>query len=215
MRARSGNVVAGPGASSAAPEPHGRPGPRRTDGKSSATAVLEAAIQVLSERPDASVDDIAGAAGVSRQTVYAHFGSRQALLEAVVARVTDEALAALRAARLDAGPPAAALARLLDVAWPVTARYPLLFHLQGVGPGGGTARHQAIAGPVEDLIRRGQAAGDFDPGLPPRWLLAATRALENTASEQVRAGRMTPGEAAAALRRSTLRLFGVTGPDTP
>jgi AcrR family transcriptional regulator len=205
-------VAAGPGASSAAPEPRGRPGPRRSDGKSSAAAVLEAATGVLNERPDASLDDIAGAAGVSRQTVYAHFGSRQALLEEVTARVMGETLTALRAARLDAGPPAAALARLLDVAWQVTARYPLLFRLPATGPGAGTARHQAIAGLLEDLIRRGQAAGDFDPELSPRWLLAGTLALENAASEQVRAGRMQPDEAAAALRRSVLRLFGVAGP---
>ena len=202
---------AGPGASSAAPEPRGRSGPRRTDGKSAA-AVLAAAIGVLSERPDASVDDIAGAAGVSRQTVYAHFGSRQALLEAVTAQVMDEALTALRGARLDSGPPAEALARLLDVSWRVAVRYPLLFHLPPVSPGGATARHRAIAGLLNDLIRRGQAAGDFDPALPPRWLLAATLALGNAASEQVRAGRMTPDEAAAALRRSVPRLFGVTGP---
>jgi AcrR family transcriptional regulator len=204
-------VAAGPGASSAAPEPRGRPGPRRSDGKNSAAAVLDAAIRVLNERPDASLDDIAGVAGVSRQTVYAHFGSRQALLEAVSARVMDEALTALRAARLGEGPPAAALARLLDVAWQVTARYPLLFHLQAVSPDGGTTRGRAITGLLEDLIRRGQAAGDFDPALSPRWLLAAVLALESAAAAQVRAGRMTPAEATAALRRSAPRLFGVTG----
>jgi AcrR family transcriptional regulator len=194
------------------PEPCEQPGPRRANGKSSTAAVLDAAIQVLNERPDASVDDIAGAAGLSRQTVYAHFGSRQALLEAVTARVMDEALTAVRGARLDNGPPAVALTRLLDVAWQVTGRYPLLFHLPAVSPGGGAARHQAIAGLLEDLIQRGQAAGDFDAGLSPRWLLAATLALENAAGEQVRAGRMTPAEASAALRRSALRMFGVTSP---
>jgi AcrR family transcriptional regulator len=203
--------VPGPGTSSAAPEPRERSGPRRTDGKNSAAAVLDAAIRVLNERPDASLDDIAGVAGVSRQTVYAHFGSRQALLEAVTARVMDEALTALRTARLGEGPPAAALARLLDVAWQVTARYPLLFHLQVVSPGDGTARGRAITGLLEDLIRRGQAAGDFDPALSPRWLLAAMLALESAAAAQVRAGRMTPAEATAALRRSAPRLFGVTG----
>lgn len=208
-------MAAGPGASSAAPEPRWRPGPRRTDGKNSAAAVLQAAMGVLNERPDASLDDIAGAAGVSRQTVYAHFGSRQALLEAVAVRMMDEALTALRAARLDAGPPAAALARLLETTWQVTARYPLLFNLEAVSQGAGTARHQAIAALLEELIRRGQDAGDFDPSLSPRWLLAATLALENVAGEQVRAGRMTPDEAVAAMRSSALRLFGVTEPDPP
>jgi AcrR family transcriptional regulator len=32
---------------------------------------------VLSAQPEASVEDIARAAGVSRQTVYAHFPSRE------------------------------------------------------------------------------------------------------------------------------------------
>ena len=49
--------------------------------------VLEAAIDLHTERlsSDISLADIAGAAGVSVQTLLRHFGSREALLEAVAA----------------------------------------------------------------------------------------------------------------------------------
>jgi AcrR family transcriptional regulator len=40
------------------------------DAERSISAILDAASRVLGERPDASVEDIAKAAGISRQTVY-------------------------------------------------------------------------------------------------------------------------------------------------
>lgn len=45
--------------------------------------ILEAARTVLARDPGATVADVAGAAGVSRATVYRLFGSREALLEAL------------------------------------------------------------------------------------------------------------------------------------
>ncbi len=72
---------------------------------------------MLCAQPEASVEDIARAAGVTRQTVYAHFPSREALLNAVVERATAEVTAAFEAAGLDEAPPAVALTQLLDAGW--------------------------------------------------------------------------------------------------
>ncbi|MGH3160105.1 MAG: TetR/AcrR family transcriptional regulator [Streptosporangiaceae bacterium] len=72
---------------------------------------------------------MARSAGLSRQTVYAHFPSRQALLDAVVERATAEVSAAFEAAGLEDAPSAEALIRLLDAGWRVSARYPFLWHL--------------------------------------------------------------------------------------
>src|SRR5262249_31798575 len=101
----------------AQPQPKRRRRRQRSDARHSITAILQAATKVLGQRPDASVDDIARAAGVSRQTVYAHFPSREALLGAVVEQAAAEVTAALDAAGLDEAPPAVALTRMLYAGW--------------------------------------------------------------------------------------------------
>ena len=59
---------------------------RRADARRSIEAIVSAARVLFSERPDASMEDVAAAAGLARQTVYAHFTSREALIHAVVVR---------------------------------------------------------------------------------------------------------------------------------
>lgn len=57
--------------------------------------LLDAAGEVLRERGgwrDTRMADVAGRAGVSRQTLYQHFGSREALVEAVLLRDADRFL---------------------------------------------------------------------------------------------------------------------------
>jgi serine phosphatase RsbU (regulator of sigma subunit) len=55
---------------------------RRADAKRNAAHVLEVAVELLQAEPDASLEELAAAAGVSRATVYRHFGSRAVLVEA-------------------------------------------------------------------------------------------------------------------------------------
>ncbi|SBT44815.1 transcriptional regulator, TetR family [Micromonospora narathiwatensis] len=155
------------------------------------------------------MDDIAAAAGLSRQTVYAHFPSRDALVTAVFQRLTDEVLAGLDAARLDEGPASAALRRLLDVSWQTFDRYPAL-----PAPAGSADvdLHQPVIDRLTRLILRGQRAGEFDRYAAPGWLIAATIALGHAAWAEVVAGRMPAAEAAAAVRASVLRVYGVEPP---
>jgi AcrR family transcriptional regulator len=189
---------------------------RRADGERSIAAILGAAGRVLGERPDASMDDIAKAAGISRQTVYSHFPSRDALLNALLARVTERVLDAIDAADLDTGPAENALVRFLEISWEAFEGDPFLLHLASPpkSPEQERDQHEPILGPLEQLIRRGQRAGEFDPKLPVSWLLSATIGLGHVAGEEVRAGRMTPDEAIATLRQSIPRLFTAGEPDT-
>jgi AcrR family transcriptional regulator len=182
---------------------------RRSDARRSIDAILNAARAVLETRPDASMEDIAITAGVTRQTVYAHFPSRDTLIAALLHAAGAETIAAIDAARLDTLPPADALRQFLDIGWQLIRRHP---HLIGPAltqdPPGSNDPHHAGTARLEQIIRRGQRAGDFDRALPANWLTAAILGLFRTAAEQVAAGRLTTSKAARMLLGSTLRVCG-------
>lgn len=92
------------------------PAPRRADAQRNVEATLDAGLAVLGADPNAGIGEIAGACGLTRTTVCAHFPGRERLLDALVGR----AMAA--AARVDAGtpehgPPQEALRRVLAASW--------------------------------------------------------------------------------------------------
>jgi AcrR family transcriptional regulator len=181
---------------------------QRPEARQSIAAILDAAIQTLAGRPDASVDEIARAAGVSRQTVYAHFPSREALIDAVTGQAAAEFTALLDGLDLDQAPPAEALTSLLEAGWRVAARYPFLWLQPAVDPGKDAERHAPVLDRMLDIIRRGQASGDLDASVPARWLLTASLALGRAAENEVQAGRMTIEQATHAMHQSVLRLTG-------
>jgi AcrR family transcriptional regulator len=184
---------------------------RRSDARRSAEAILNAARVVLGRQPDASVEEIAAQAGVTRQTVYAHFLSRDALVAALVEAAAAEYTGMIDAIGLDTAPPADALVQFLDAGWEFLRRHPGLLNAgatryprpQGDDP------HDVVPPRLERLIRRGQGTGDFDPSLPSAWLAAAVLGLLHIAAAEVTAKRLTPSEAEALCLASTLRLCGV------
>ena len=123
-------------------------------------------------------------------------------------RATAEVTAAFDASGLEDLPPAAALVRLLDAGWQVTARYPFVWHLPAVSQEQDAARHAPVLGRLLELIRRGQESGDLDATLSPGWLLSASLAIGRAAEQEVKAGRMTTEDAINAVHHSFLRLLG-------
>jgi AcrR family transcriptional regulator len=148
-------------------------------------------------------------ADVTRQTVYAHFPSRDALLAAVIETAAAEYHAALDAGGLDTAPPADALARFLDIGWRLIRRYPLLLNPTAtrIRPDSNDP-HDLVPPRLERLIQRGQRTGDFDPSLHAAWLVAAVIGLQHAAAAEVADGRLTADDAAALCRESALRLCG-------
>lgn len=190
--------------------------PRRADAERSRTAILDAAIALLAERPGAGMQAIATAAGVTRQTVYAHYASRDALLTAVVDRVTQEAVAAMDAAELDECPAAEALLRLQEIGWQLFRRHPVLAQAGALPMSreDDETRHEPVSARLTRLVERGQEAGEFDPAPSAAWLVAAVTALGHAAGREVAADRMPADEAAAALRSATLRVLGASPGNT-
>jgi AcrR family transcriptional regulator len=190
-----------------------RPRRRRADADRNVTAILDAAGKLLSQDPHASVEEIANAAGLTRQTVYAHFPSRDALVSALTDRATDRVTAALEAADLDQGPAGEALLRLVQISWETFETEPSLLNMPAAAPAPDREqqRHQPVFEMLQDLVRRGQREGDFDANLPASWIIAATIALGHAAGEEVRAGRMTSSEAGTIVWRALPRLFADNG----
>ncbi|MEU3662800.1 TetR/AcrR family transcriptional regulator [Streptomyces sp. NPDC032940] len=188
---------------------------RRADARRSRAAILDAATQVLNVEPDAGLETIAGAAGVTRPTIYAHFASREQLLLAVVKRITDEAVAAMDAIAHDADTATETLLRMIDASAQVAERYPVLLKMisaQPVSTEVDRDRHLPVAERIGQVIERGQRAGEFDDRLPVDWLVASTMALGHTASTEQDAGRLPATVAQDVLRVSLLRLLGAAEP---
>ncbi|GAA0519074.1 hypothetical protein Ade02nite_80090 [Paractinoplanes deccanensis] len=183
---------------------------RRADAERSRASILDAATELLGADPECSVEAIAAAAGVTRQTVYAHFSSREQLMGAVLARVTEAAVAAMEAVDLDSGSATEALLRLLDASAQIMARHGRIFHAAGaaaVSPEEDRRQHLPVVARLERVITRGQAAGEFDDQLSPGWFAVVVIQLGHAAGAEVDAGAMTRDDAATALRTSVLRVL--------
>ena len=176
-------------------------------------AILDAA-EDLVRQGQANISAVAAMAGVSRVTVYAHFPTWQALLEAAVERAVRRTVAALQAVHPEEGAPVEALDRMLAAAWQHLARYGAMAAAVAelLSPDAVTRTHQAAHHTVGALLARGQADGSFRTDLPARWLVTAAIALVHACSDQVRAGHIDEQDAARILTTSVRDLFTGTRP---
>lgn len=180
---------------------------RRADAERSSAAILQAAIELLARKPRAGMEEIAVAAGVARQTVYAHYPSRDRLLAAVMEYLTAEVVTAFDGLDPGHGSALDALGRWVDAAWGVVARFPvLLTEAVAAPPGDEYQRHLPISTRLIQILERGRRAGELDDQSSVSWLLSAIVGLGHAAGQEVAAGRMSMQAAGDAYRRSVLRL---------
>lgn len=159
----------------------GRPAqlPRRSHARSNRARILAAAREEFGRDPDASLDEIARAAGVVRRTLYGHFPNRQALIEALATEAKEALQEAYSAARRPHADPATALATLVLASWAVGDRYRMLISLAHRDLG--EERIHAALAPARaeatSIIERGQRDGTFARHLPAPVLALATESL--------------------------------------
>jgi AcrR family transcriptional regulator len=176
----------------------------RADARRNARRLLDAAAELLAADPSVNLEQVAAHARVSRTTLYHHFPSREALLDALTDRSVSEVCAALESARPTEGASAEAMERALKSTWQVVGRYRglVLINPRRLGRDELRRRLEPVLEPVRSLIVRGQDSGEFDPELAPDWLLGVLTDMIHAASAQVSAGTMDATTAERALLRS-------------
>ena len=129
--------------------------------------ILDVALDVLGENPDAGMGDIAAAAGVVRRTVYGHFPSRLDLVRKLTERAVAEMAAVLAEVSASDAEADATWVAFIAYVWPVAHRYRVLLALRRGEYG--EAIH-GLLGPVDellaDLVKRGQDTDVFAQHLP-------------------------------------------------
>jgi TetR/AcrR family transcriptional repressor of mexCD-oprJ operon len=179
---------------------------RRADAQRNIERILDAAVDALAEDLDASMSEVARRAGVVRATVYMHYPTREALLEAVTDRAFAEISAVIAAAQPDGDEPETALRRVIAATWRTLGRYHALVAISTSTqpPEQLHRRHETVLRPLVPLIERGQAAGVFRADVPPGWHLAMIVALIHAASNETRAGRIPDEQAETAVAATIL-----------
>jgi AcrR family transcriptional regulator len=133
-------------------------------------AILEAAATVLAERGEqASMADVAAAAGMARATVYRYFPNREALFEALGRLAVEQAGERLRAGRLEEVAVPEAFERAVRALVGVGDSF-VVVSRESARP---DPEHfeQAVASPLRELIERAQSLGEVRRDLPASWLM--------------------------------------------
>src|SRR5215212_12175596 len=133
-------------------------------------AILEAAAAVLAERGEqASMADVAGAAGMARATVYRYFPNREALFEALGRLALEEAGERLHAARLEEVAVPEAFGRAVR-ALVAVGDYFVIVSRESARPDPADFERR-VASPLRGLIERAQSLEEVRDDLPASWLM--------------------------------------------
>jgi AcrR family transcriptional regulator len=141
------------------------PRPRSLDDRRK--RILDVALEVLGQNPDAGMGDIASAAGVVRRTIYGYFPTRADLVRTLAQQAAEEVVAVLDDVNASNGAAETVWADFIARLWPLAHRYRVLLALRRGEYG---EEIHALLAPVDktlaDLVQKGQDSEVFGRHLP-------------------------------------------------
>lgn len=158
--------------------------PTRRDAERNHEAIVTAAIAVLADDPDASMQEVAAASGTGRSTLYRHFPDRAALVTAIYARVVAEAEGIALTRLGDAGERDAVsvIAELAAELAGLGDRYRFLERCAPAAPAGEKKSSSEVEATLERYLTAAQRRGEIRRDLDARWLLEVFGAVVTAAS---------------------------------
>jgi AcrR family transcriptional regulator len=158
----------------------------RTDAQLNRERILEVAKEAFTRSgANTSLDDVAKEAGVGAGTLYRHFPTRDALIEAVY-RTEVEKLAAAERKFAQAMPPIEALRAWMLLFVDYIAAKKIIAPALNTFVGGPSKLYEGsraqIQGAIDALVERAIKSGDLRPDLDPFDLLRALIGVSNVAS---------------------------------
>jgi len=173
--------------------------------------ILDIALAELLRDPDASMDQIARAAGVVRRTVYGHFPNREALIGTLVDGAVEAVAAAHAAGREGTGDLAQAVAGSVLAVWEVADRYRILVALaqRSVTVQGIRERLAPVRAACTELLQRGLDEGVFVSPLPAPALAYVHEQMMFGVMEAVNDGLLDAQEAGRSTAVTVLTAAGV------
>lgn len=158
----------------------------RTDAQRNRERILEVAKEAFTHSgANTSLDDIAKEAGVGPGTLYRHFPTRDALIEAVY-RTEVEKLAAAERKFADTMPPIEALRAWMLLFVDYIATKQIIAPALNTFVGGPAKLYEGsraqVQGAIDALVKRAIKSGDIRKDLAPFDLLRALIGVSNVAS---------------------------------
>jgi len=173
-------------------------------------AIIEAAFDIFSRDPSASLSEIADRAGVGRATLHRHFASRSDLLRALTLIAIREIDNAAVAACNGVPTHSEALRQMLTALIPLGDRYWFLANEPEQDDPELADALKRQNQETRRLVEEAKKEGLFSRGVPTAWIAQAITYLLYAAWDSVKAGDATPAQATDLAWRTLTRGLGET-----
>jgi len=179
----------------------------RIDAQRNREAVIDAAIELLAEQPNASMATIAERSGLGRTTVYRHFPHREDLVLALFGRVVEDARETTSAVFDRCSSPEEALMELGPAIIGIGRRYQFLQSQRQQGEEVLVESTLDPDDPVRHFLTASQEKGDVRRDIPVQWMLSMMSSMANGAMFELHSGRVEADEAGRMLGDALVRCF--------